>query len=329
MSRVIVVGLGPIGLNAAKAVVADGKMKLVGLVDIDPAKVGKTFGELTGGKKSGPKVSASIAEAAKAGQADVAIVTTASRFARVADTLRECMANHLHVVSSCEEMSYPAYLNEKLARKIDEEADAADVALLGTGVNPGFVMDFLPLILSSMVTKVTAVKITRLVDASTRRLPLQAKVGATMTTDQFNGLKREGKIGHMGIGESVALLAAGLGRKAKPADVKIGLEPVLATKSMPSLLGTIKPGFVRGMNNTAKWQGDGLSIELDLTMALGTKDPRDIVELTGPVPLKLTVNGGTPGDTATVASLVNYARIISQVTPGLKTMLDMPVGGAR
>ena len=82
------------------------------------------------------------------------------------------------------------------------------------------------------------------------------------------------------------------------------------------------------MHNTAKWTGEGLSIELDLIMALGTKDPHDAIELDGPVPLKLRIEGGTPGDTATVASLVNFTRVLPHCTPGLKTMLDVPVAGA-
>src|SRR5262245_11633566 len=269
MVKVIVVGLGPIGLNAARTVAADKTLKLVGLVDIDPAKIGKSLGELTGGAKGGPKVVASISEAAKA-KPQVAIVTTASHFAKVVPTLRECMKRKMHVVSSCEEMAFPQYLNPALSKKIDTEARKAKVALLGTGVNPGFVMDYLPVVFSSQVAKVTGVKAIRRVDAATRRQPLQKKVGATMTTDEFNDLKAQNAIGHMGIAESVALIAAGLGRKVKKGTVKVGLEPLLADQPMDSLLGRIESGKVRGMQNTASWSGDGLSIELDLIMALGT-----------------------------------------------------------
>lgn len=328
MLKVIVVGLGPIGLNAAKTVAADKTLKLVGLVDIDPAKIGKTLGELTGGGKGGPKVVATIAEAAKS-KPQVAIVTTASHFAKVAPTLRECMKRKMHVVSSCEEMSYPAYLNPALTKKIDAEAKKAKVALLGTGVNPGFVMDYLPVVFSSQVAKVTGIKAIRRVDAATRRKPLQAKVGATMTKEQFYDLKKKNAIGHMGIAESVALMAAGLGRKVKKGSVKVGLEPLVAEQPIESLLGRIEPGKVRGMQNTASWSGDGLTIELDLIMALGTPSPHDRIEIDGPVPLRLTIEGGTPGDTATVAAMINGARVLPTATPGLHTMLTIPVcGGA-
>jgi 4-hydroxy-tetrahydrodipicolinate reductase len=328
MIRVIVIGLGPIGISAAKAVLADKGLQLVGLVDVHPDKIGKTLSEIGAGVSAGPKIVESISEAAMHG-AGVAIVTTTSKFDRIIPTLRELMGHQIHVVSSCEEMSWPRLLHPDLARQIDDEAKRAGVAMLGTGVNPGFVMDYLPAVLSSMVTRVTSVKVTRHVDASTRRQPLQAKVGATMTVDHFKELARDGKIGHMGIAESVALLAAGLGREARRDDVTVTLEPVVAEREMSSLLGTIQRGQVCGMHNTAKWAGEGLSIELDLIMALGTKDPHDAIELDGPVPLKLRIEGGTPGDSATVAALVNFVRVMPSCTPGLKTMLDVPVAGAR
>jgi 2,4-diaminopentanoate dehydrogenase len=328
MLRVMVIGLGPIGIGAARAVLADKGLQLTGLVDVDPNKIGKTLSEIGAGVSGGPKIVGSISEAAAAG-AGVAIVTTSSRIDRVIPTLRELMGHQIHVVSSCEEMSWPAYLHPDLARKVDDEAKRAGVALLGTGVNPGFVMDFLPVVLSSMVTRVSGVTVRRYVDAGTRRQPLQAKVGATMTVEHFNGLARDGKIGHMGIAESVAMLASGLGRDVKHGQVRVTLDPVVADRELPSLLGPIAPGKVCGMRNTASWAGDGLSIQLDLVMAIGTKDPHDSIELDGPIPLKLRIENGTPGDTATIASLVNFVRVLPASTPGLKTMLDVAVAGAR
>src|SRR3954463_2692892 len=175
MLRVVVVGLGPIGIGAARAVLADPGMKLVGLVDIDPAKVGKPVTELEGG----PVVSKSLKEGAGSG-ADVAIVTTTSKLDRMAPTLREALALGLHVVSSCEEMAWPKYRHAELAGQLDAEAKRAGKVLLGTGVNPGFVMDLLPVVLSSMVLTAKRVRVLRQLDASTRRRPLQQKVGATM-----------------------------------------------------------------------------------------------------------------------------------------------------
>ena len=298
----------------------DPGMRLVGLVDLDPKKIGARIGQ--------QKVVGSISQAIGSGP-DVAIITTTSFFDKIAPILRECMKHRLHVASSCEEMSFPKFRHKKLCGRIDAEAKKAKVALIGTGVNPGFVMDLLPLVLSSMVTKVSGVKVTRRLDAGKRRLPLQAKIGATMSREQFESLAKQGKIGHMGIGESVAMIAAGLGRDAKIKDVRITLEPVIANRAMSSRLGKIKNGMVSGMRNTASWRGKGLKIQLDLTMAIGADDPEDRVEISGPAPLVAIIPNSTPGDSATVAALINCARLLPGVSPGLKTMLDLPPATCR
>ena len=325
MTRIVVVGLGPIGIKAAQAAVEAPDLQLVGLVDMDPAKIGKSLAELGGGP-SDVKVVDSLD---KVGPADVAILSTTSFFDRIAPLLRACMKKKLHVTSSCEEMAWPKYRHADLADEINGEAHAAEVALVGTGVNPGYVMDLLALQVSSMVTKVTSVKCIRRVDALKRRLPLQQKVGSTMTVEHFNGLKKEGKIGHKGLAESIAMIAAGLGRTVAPGSVKEELVPLTTDKEITSGLGVIKPGQVRGMHNTGSWSGDGLTIELDLIMACAEPNPRDEIQIGGPVPLTVQVPGATPGDSATVAALINTARLLPKLSPGLKTMLEMPAASAR
>lgn len=328
--RIAVVGLGPIGLAAAEHVAADphGEMTLAALIDLDPAKAGKSLGELghIDGESDGPVVTADIDELTGV---DLAIVCTGSHFDRLAPTLRQLMRKGVYVVSSCEEMAWPWLRHPHLADVINGEAVAAGVAMVGTGVNPGFVMDLLPVVLASMATGVKRVRVTRVVDASTRRLPLQRKVGATMSPDQFRKLASQNLIGHMGMGESVVMLAQGLGRHPMQKEVRVTLAPVLAEHATACDLGLIAAGQVRGMCNTGRWSGQGLEIELELTMAIGETHPRDEIEIVADRTLHLTIPGSTPGDTATVASLVNIARVLPRVPPGLKTMLDLPPAGSR
>ncbi|MGH7179696.1 MAG: dihydrodipicolinate reductase, partial [Tepidisphaeraceae bacterium] len=310
----------------AQALLDDPGFSLVALNEVDPAKLAKTCGELAGGKRAGgPRVSATLPN----DSIDVAIVTTASHFDRVCPTLRELIARKTHVVSSCEEMAFPRYRHANLTDEIDAQAKAAGVALVGTGVNPGFVMDLLPLVLSSMVLEVRGLRCVRRVNASMRRKPLQAKIGSTMTADHFRALARDGKIGHMGLPESIAMIAAGLGRHAALGSIQISLEPVVAERETQSLLGPIRAGQVCGMRNRGCFRGMGLDIELDLTMALDLPDPHDAVELSGPVPLKLRIENSTPGDSATVAALVNYSRIVPTAAPGLHTVLTLPPASCR
>ena len=326
MLHVAVIGLGPIGLAAAKSAQRDPNMKLSALVDVDPAKLGRRLVDLDPTADADDVAVVADLDDTPA-PIDVAILCTGSHFDRIAPNLRQLMKRKCHVVSSCEEMTWPWLRHPHLADVIAGEARAAGVALCGTGVNPGFVMDFLPVVLSSMVTKVTHVKVTRVVDVLTRRLPLQRKVGSGMTTEKFKELAKAGRIGHQGIGESVTLLAQGLGRHPRSSEVFTTLRPVIADREIDWLAGTVQPGQVCGMYNTGRWEGGGLTIELELTMALASQEPRDEILLTADRNLHLLIPGSTPGDTATVASLVNVARQLPRTTPGLKTMLDLPACG--
>jgi 4-hydroxy-tetrahydrodipicolinate reductase len=308
--NVAIVGLGPIGMAAARAAWVDPGMHIVGLVDTSPDLVGiEPFEDLVVTSELPP--------------ADVAIVCTTSDFPAMLPILRTAAAKKTHVVSSCEEMLYPTYRHPDAAAEADAIAKQHGVSFLGTGVNPGFVLDLLPVVLSSMLLEVTAVRARRRVDAGTRRRPLQAKVGATMTPSDFAARKAAGTIGHRGMAESVALVAAGLGRSVVPGAVEETLDPVLAEAETPSALGTIEPGQVAGIHNVGRWSGDGLMIELDLIMSVGWPDPHDAIELDGPVPMKTRIDGGTPGDSATVAALINAARVLPHCPPGLRTMLDL------
>jgi 4-hydroxy-tetrahydrodipicolinate reductase len=339
MWRIVVAGLGPIGVAAARAIRAERDLELVGLVDALPHKVGLTLDELSASPSGDPgldqskadphepRVAFSLSDALAQREADIAILCTTSRFDAIAPLLRECLSHQLHVISTCEEMLWPWYRHDALARQIDAEAKNAGRALLGAGVNPGFVMDSFAVMFASMVRRVTAVRCVRRVDAALRRTPLQQKVGATLSVEKFNQLKAQGDIGHKGLAESIALLAAGLGRQVQPGSVSETLEPVIADQPLRSALGLIQPGQVAGIHNTGSWSGQGLGIELDLTMAVGTTDPKDVIKLEGPVQLTLKIPGGLPGDSATVAAVLNNLSHLPAVAPGLRTMLDMPPAG--
>jgi len=326
-----VVGVGPIGVACALAVAVDRSLELVGMVDLDPAKVGRTLGELSGGngaKKSGPVVVDDL-EKALHGGADVAVVTTSSKFDKVAPTLQRLISESVAVVSSCEQMVWPWYRHRELADVIDAAARRTGCAVLGTGVNPGFVMDSLAVTIASVLHRVTSVRCVRRVDAGLRRSPLQAKIGATLSQRQFRELAGQGGIGHRGLAESVVMLAAGLGECVEPGAVCESLEPCLADRAMQSALGLISPGEVCGIHNVAHWRSGELIIELDLTMAVGLADPKDIVHLDGPVNLSVTIPGSVPGDSATVAVLINHIPIVCNAQSGIRTMLDLPVAGCR
>lgn len=329
MLRVAVIGLGSIGVGCARAVLAEAGLELVSLVDLDPRKLDRTLADLVNGRGqeagAGPRVTNDL-QAALHG-VDVAIVATTSRFDEVAVLLRQLLERGVAVVSSCEEMIWPWYRHPDLAREIDACAQRHGRAVLGTGVNPGFAMDTLAVTLATMVRRVNGVRCVRRLDASLRRGQLQRKIGAGLAVNAFEQRATRGELGHSGLAESVAMLARGLGRDVAPGTVEETLEPVIADRPMPSSVGLIGPGDVAGVHHVAMWAGPGLRVELDLTMAVGLADPRDKIVLSGPVQLCLKIPGALPGDSATVAALLNHLHPIHHATPGLKTMLDMPPAG--
>ena len=340
MQRIAVIGLGPIGAACARVVLAESDMKLVALYDIDPAKQGLSAQDVTEGQpetaqdpldieqKRVPHVSDSL-EAALAARPDVAIVATTSCFDEVAPTIERLLDAAVHVVSPCEQLAWPWYAHRELADRIDLAARAAGCVVLGTGANPGFVMDALPVMLATVVRRVKRLHVLRRVDASVRRSALQKKIGATMGVNAFRELAARGEVGHVGLPESLAMIAAGLGCHVEPGSVQQTIEPVLAEAVTPSAMGLIRAGEVAGIHQTANWSNGKLDIELDLTMAVGVRELKDRITIDGPVPLALRIPGATPGDSATIAALLNQARQIDRIAPGLKTMIDVPPAGSR
>lgn len=338
MLRIVVVGMGAIGHACAQAVRAEGEYKLVGLLDEHPERQGKSLSATIGietdravsesapNYNGEPVVTGDVDEAVSGG-ADVAIVATSSRMEKVVPTIRPLLGRKIAVISSCEELTWPWYRHPFLADQLDTEATRMGRAVLGTGVNPGFVMDRLVVTLSSMVRRVKAVRCVRRVDASIRRKSLLAKIGVTLAPDEFDERSAAGRVGLAGMGESVAMVAAGLGRSVKYGTVRQKLAPIIAENATPSRLGLIQAGQVCGMRSLASWKGSNLRVELDLTLAVGLQEQADEVTIDGPVRLKVNISGGLPGDSATVAALLNHIRVVHEARPGLRTMLDVPPAG--
>src|SRR5437868_11171875 len=186
-------------------------IEICGAIDTDPAKVGRDLGEVVGASDApwSVKISADAKEVLEQA-ADVVIHSTSSSLAKVMDQLTACLEAQSCVVSTCEELSYPFRTHPDLAAKLDAAAKEWGVALVGTGVNPGFVMDKLVVTLAAVSQRIEHAKALRIVDASKRRLPLQKKIGAGMTVEEFRAQVKAGLIKHVGLPESVAMVADSL-----------------------------------------------------------------------------------------------------------------------
>jgi 4-hydroxy-tetrahydrodipicolinate reductase len=323
--RVMHYGLGPIGAAIVKQVAARPGFKIVGAIDIDPAKVGRDLGDVVGlPKRIGVKVWDDAARALKAAKADVVVLCTSSSIKKVMPQIETILKSKTAIVSTTEELSYPGYTHIRLARQIHTMAKKAKVGVLGTGVNPGFAMDVLPLMLTAPCRKVNRVVVTRIVDAGTRRLPLQRKVGAGLNLAQFRRALTEGSVRHVGLPESVYMIAAGLGWKLAKVDESI--EPAVAPRDLDTEYLRVPAGNAAGIKQSARGylKSGELCISLDLHMYVGAENPRDHVLIDGEPPIDMTISGGVAGDIATAAIAINAIPRLLAAPAGVMTMKDLP-----
>jgi hypothetical protein len=323
--RVIQYGIGPIGASIVRLMRQKNSLEIVGAIDTDAKKVGRDLGEVVGASDApwGVLVSADAASVL-AKPADVVVHSTSSYLTSVMDQLLACLGAGLCIVSTCEELAYPFRKHPQLSKTLDEAAKEEGVALLGTGVNPGFVMDKLPLTLSAVSQWVDWVSTVRIVDASKRRLPLQKKIGAGMTPDEFRAQVGAGVIKHHGLPESIAMVADGLGFSLD--DISETIEPMIAEEVIKTEFLEVEPGQVAGVHQVGRGTAAGQEkIFMELKMYVGAKNPADTVVLKGDPNLTLTIPGGTHGDVATAAVVVNAIPSILAANAGLRTSRDLPL----
>jgi 4-hydroxy-tetrahydrodipicolinate reductase len=322
--RVVQYGVGPIGASIVRLMRQKQALVIVGAIDKDPEKAGRDLGELVGAEDApwDIKVSADPADVL-AHPVDVVVHTTSSFLTDVAGQLMECLEAGACVVSTCEELSYPFRKHPELAAKLDEAAKESGVTLLGTGVNPGFVMDKLVLGLSAASQRVDHAKAVRIVDASLRRLPLQKKVGAGLTVEEFQQRVTEGTVKHVGLPESVAMLSDGLGLDVDT--ITETIDPVVATEPVRTGALEVQTGQVAGIHQVARGMCRGEEkIYLELNMYVGAAEASDTIELTGEPNLRMVIPGGTHGDLATASISVNAIPALLAAPAGLRTARDLP-----
>jgi 4-hydroxy-tetrahydrodipicolinate reductase len=319
------VGLGAIGREVVRLVLRREDLRLVAVCDIDPGLAGAAIGSVLGEDAATDEGEVAVVESladASAASGLVVTHTTSSSLTRCLPELIAAVEAGAHVVSSCEELSYPWVQAPAAATRLDEAARAAGVAVVGTGVNPGFAMDYLPVVLSGAAKRVDSVRVHRVQDAGVRREPLQAKVGAGITPEEFERRVAAGTMGHVGLTESAQAVAAALGWD--PTGTTETIEPVVADAPTPSAFGTIEPGQIAGIDQVAVVRvGDVERVRLHLQMAVGIGPSQDDVWLDGEPDLRLTVPGGLHGDLATAAALVNTIGSIRHADPGLRVMSEL------
>lgn len=316
-------GVGPIGARIIEAAV-ERDIKFVGALDIDPEKVGRPLGTVAGlDREFGVSITNDPTEAL-AEQPDLVYHSTLSSLEAVRSQLMEVLQAGADVVSTTEELSYPWWNNPDIAKNLNEEATKEGSTILGTGINPGFAMDFLPAVLTATSRRVDRVQVTRVQDAAQRRRPLQEKVGAGSSVETFENEIATGA-GHVGLDESVAMIAGALGWNLTRIDKH--LEPVVADDQIESEYFSVGPGEIAGIRQVGTGViDDEVRIELTLEMYLGAPDPRDVIHIDGDPTLTVRNEEGFHGDVTTPEIVVNTSRQVLAAEPGLKTMIDLPPG---
>ena len=321
--RAIQYGCGPIGCRVGALAARRANIDLVGVVDIDPEKIGKDLGEVAGlDKKLGVVISGDIKALLAETKPDIVLHTTVSQVTRAHGQIAEVLKAGVNVVSTCEELAFPYRREPGLAADLDKVAKENNVTVLATGINPGFTMDAWPLFMTGVCEDVTHVKAARIQDASSRRLPFQKKIGAGRTLEEFQKLVDEGTLRHVGLPESIWMIAAGLGWELD--DVSEEITPIIAKEEVKSQYITVKAGQAAGVKQVGVGSLKGKElIAMDFQAYLGAPESYDAAYITGTPNMEVVIKGGTQGDIATAAITVNAAQRVVEAPPGLLTMTDI------
>jgi 4-hydroxy-tetrahydrodipicolinate reductase len=297
--------------------------RIVGAVDIDPAKVGRDLGDVAGlARRLRVKVTDDLVKTVKATKPQVVVLCTSSALSRVKAQLETIFKLKVPVVSTTEELAYPFFSNKRLARQIDELARKAKVAVVGTGVNPGFTMDALPIMLTAVCERVDRIHVDRIQDARKRRLPFQQKIGAGLTPAEFQARVDAGTVRHVGLTESIAMIGDAMGWKIDRITDEI--QPKIAAERVSSEFLTVEPGQVCGIiqDGVGFRQGEAV-VTLHMEAYLGAPESFDAVRIAGSPAISSRIDGGVHGDVATASITVNSIPAVIGAPPGLHTMRSL------
>jgi len=320
--RLAVMGLGPIGQEIARVLARRRWAEIVAAVDVDPKLEGLPLAEVAElDREVGVEVTASLDV-----DCDLVAHATVSDLEAATHQIVPLLEAGKSVVSTCEELAFP--LDDRLARRLDEAGREGSSTALGTGINPGFLLDALPAALTVSSQSVDHVTATRIVNASERRGPLQEKVGAGLDVDEWRRRQAEGEIRHVGLPESARLLAAAVGWTGLDFSDEV-IEPVTASRPVSTDVVDVEEGQAAGVRQLITGSRDGREVlRLELAMYVGAEEPGDAVKIRGVPPVDMKIRGGVHGDRATAAVVANMIPRTVAADPGLVTMAELPLGAS-
>ena len=320
--KILQVGMGPLGVKIANFINERHNLETVAAVDKNPKNIGMDVGKIYGGQSNGVIIEGDLATAIADQQIDVAILTTFSDMVRVTPQIEAIIKHGIPVVSTCEELSYPWDEAPALAKRIDEAAKMHGVAVVGTGVNPGFLMDSLPTFLTAVCQRVDSIEVNRFQNAQFRRIPFQKKIGAGLSMQEFERKKQEGTLRHVGLTESMQFIARRMGWPLDHTEDHINA--VMAHQEIVTPGMTIPAGHATGVCQIGRaYSGGQLKISMVFQATVGEPRSYDEVFIKGEPNFSSIIEGGINGDIATSAVVLNTLKPTMIASPGLKTMADL------
>ncbi|HIE22672.1 MAG TPA: hypothetical protein EYP68_00380 [Candidatus Korarchaeota archaeon] len=328
--KVICYGVGVIGSKIARTILEKKGISIVGAIDIAKDKVRKDLGEVLGlDKELGVTITDDPEELFSNVEADIVVHCTSSYLPKVYPQIVQCVKAELNVISTCEELSFPFDKYPELASRIDKLAIDYGVTVLGTGINPGYLMDTLPIILTAPCLSVEYIEVTRMMNSAKRRIPFQEKIGTGLTKEEFmEKMKNKVITGHVGLYESISMIAAALGWKLDKIE-ELDPEPVLADKDLETPYTKVPRGYVAGLKSIAKGYMNGKEvIVLNFVAYAHAPEEYDEIIIRGEPNIHQKIIGGVHGDTGTVAMVVNAIPKVLNARPGLLTMKEISIPSA-
>ncbi len=328
--RVIIWGFGVMGKGMAKMLLDKKGVDIVGIVD-RPKRAGKSMFELLGVEGNGKKdvITGPLEEVIYPEAADVVLLCTDSFVEPSFDKIKYICENKINVITTAEEMAYPMAQYPELSKKMDEIAKNNGVSILGTGINPGLVMDLLVLVLTGCMENVEHILARRVNSLSPFGKAVMQEQGIGISVEKFNELKSKGEMsGHVGFAESVQMIADGIGWKVD--EFKQNMEPIVTDVDRVAPHGEAKAGSVAGVSMSAEAKVDGVNkIIMEHPQQIEPEqvgvNTGDYIVIEGNPPINMVNKPEMEGGVGTIAMCVNMIPQIINASPGLKTMLDLPV----
>ncbi len=330
--RVGIWGFGAMGSGMAKMLLKKQGVDIVSVCDRNEFRVGKSMYDVLGlerGQRPEVIINSNHEEIFAKESADVVLLATDSFTKGAFDKIKFILERKMNVISTAEEMAYPQAQEIELAKKIDEIAKENGVSVLGTGINPGFVLDLLILALTGTCEEVDYIKASRVNDLSPFGHAVMVEQGVGVTKDAFeNGVKDGSIAGHVGFPESIKMITDGIGWNLEK--VEQTREPIMSNIYRKSEYAEVLEGNVAGCKQCGYGYVDGeMKIEMEhpqqILPHLEGQSTGDYVTIKGIPNINLQITPEIPGGIGTIAMCVNSIPHVINASKGLKTMLDIPV----